>query len=77
MKEEPAFKPLHGNPTFFRVIASWYPLHVRKQIHGPSHILIAEVSLLLRRLWEVANLYNRILEISSPLEMIWGAWSFP
>ena len=28
MKEEPAFKPLLGNPTFFRVRASRYPLHL-------------------------------------------------
>ena len=48
MKDEPAFKPLQGNPTFIRVRESWYPLHVRQQIQGPSHILIAEGRLLLR-----------------------------
>ena len=52
MKDEPAFKPLQGNPTFFRVKESQYPLHVRQQIQGPSHIPIAEVRLLLRCLWE-------------------------
>ena len=52
MKDEPAFKPLQGNPTFFRVRESQYPLHVRQQIQGPSHIPIAEGSLLLRCLWE-------------------------
>ena len=52
MKDERAFKPLQGNPTFFRVRESWYPLHVRQQIQGPSHIPIAEGRLLLRCLWE-------------------------
>ena len=52
MKDEPAFKPLHGNPTFFRVRESRYPLHVKEQIQGSSHILIAEGRLLLRGLWE-------------------------
>ena len=52
MKDEPAFKPLLGNPTFFRVRESQYPLHVRQQIQGPSHILIADGRLLLRSLWE-------------------------
>ena len=42
MKDEPAFKPPQGNLTFFRVSESWYPLHVRQQIQGPSHIRIAE-----------------------------------
>ena len=52
MKDEPAFKSLHGNPTFFRVRESLYPLHVRQQIQGPSHIKIAEGRLLLRCFWE-------------------------
>ena len=51
MKEEPAFKPLQGNPTFFRDRESWYPLHVRQQIQGPSHKPIADGRLLLRCLW--------------------------
>ena len=51
MKDEPAFKPLQGNATFFRVRESQYPLHVRTQIQGSSHIPIAEGSLLLRCLW--------------------------
>ena len=53
-KDEPAFKPLHGNLTFFRVRESWYPHHVRQQIQGPSHIPIAEGRLLLWCLWEGA-----------------------
>ena len=48
MKDEPAFKPLQGNPTFFRVRESRYPVHVRQQIQGPSNIPIAEGRLLLR-----------------------------
>ena len=52
MKNEPAFKPQQGNPTFFRVRESRYPLHLRQQIQGPSHITIAEGSLLLRSFWE-------------------------
>ena len=52
MKDDPALKPLQGNPTFFRVRESWYPLPVRQQIQGPSHIPIAEGRLLLRCFWE-------------------------
>ena len=48
MKDEPAFKPLHGNPTFFLVRESLYPIHLRQQTQGPSHIHIAEGGLLLR-----------------------------
>ena len=51
MNDEPAFKPLQGNPTFFRVRESRYPLHVRPQIQGPSHIPIAQGRLLFRCLW--------------------------
>ena len=52
MKDEPEFNSLQGNPTFFRVRDSRYPLHVRQQFQGPSHIPIAEGRLLLRCLWE-------------------------
>ena len=52
MKDEPAFKPVQGNPTFFRFREFRYPLHVRQQIQGPTHIPIAEGMLLLRCLWE-------------------------
>ena len=52
MKDEPVFKPLQGNTTFFRVRESRYPLHMRQQIQCPSHIQIAEGRLLLRCLWE-------------------------
>ena len=77
MKDEPAFKPLQGNPTFFRVRESQYPLHLRQHIQGPSHIRIAEGSRLMRACGKVAYLFNRILGISSLLETICAAWSFP
>ena len=48
MKEEPAFKPLQGNPGLFQVSASRCPFHLRQQTQGPSHIPIADRSLLLR-----------------------------
>ena len=41
-KDEPAFKPLQGNPAFFQVRASRCPFHMRQQTQGPSHITIAE-----------------------------------
>ena len=53
MKDEPAFKPLQGNPAFFHVRASRGPLHLRQKTQGPSHIPIAEGKLLLRGLWKV------------------------
>ena len=53
IKEEPALKSLQGNIAFFRVRASRCPFHLRQQIHGVTHILIAERSLNLRCLWKV------------------------
>ena len=53
MKDEPAFKPLQGNPTLFLVRESRYPLHLRHNTHGPSHIHIGEGRLLLRCLFKV------------------------
>ena len=76
-EKEPAFKPLQGNPTFFRFRESRYPLHVMQDIQGPSHLPGVKGRLLLRCCGNVAYLYNRILGISSLLEMIWGVWSFP
>ena len=55
MKEDPAFKPMQGNPAFFRVRASQCPLHLSQQTQGPSHIPIAQRSLLLRCLWKVGT----------------------
>ena len=56
MKDDSAFKPLQGNPTFFRVRASQYPLYLRQQTQGPSHIPIAEGWVLLWCLWKVGLL---------------------
>ena len=57
MKDEPAFKPLQGNPTLFLVRESRYPRHLRQKTEGPSHIPIAEGKLHLRCWWKVgANL---------------------
>ena len=53
MKDEPAFKPLQGNPAFFQIGVSLCPFHFRQRTQGPSHIPIAEGSLLLRCLWKV------------------------
>ena len=53
MKEELAFKPLQGNPAFFRVRASRCPFHLRQHTQGPSHIPIAEGSLLFSCFWKV------------------------
>ena len=52
MKDEPAFKPLQGNQAVFQVRASQCPFHLRQQTQDPSHIPIAEGSLLLRFLWK-------------------------
>ena len=53
MKDEPALKPLQGNPAFFRVMASRGPFNLRQKAQGPSHIPIAEGKLLLKCLWKV------------------------
>ena len=53
MKDKPAFKPLQLNLAFFPVRASRCPFHLRQQTQGPSHIPIAEGSLLMRCLWKV------------------------
>ena len=53
MKDEPAFRPMQGNLTFSRVRESQYPLHIRAQFQGPSHIAIPEGRLLLGCVWEV------------------------
>ena len=53
MKDEPAFKPLQGNPTLFLVRESRNTLYLRQQNQGPSHIPIAQGRLLLRALEKV------------------------
>ena len=52
-KDESAFKPLQGNPALFQVRASRCPFHLRQQTQGPSHIPIADRSILLRCEWKV------------------------
>ena len=53
MKDEPAFKPLQGNPTLFLGRESRYPLHLSQKTQGLSHIPIAEGRLLFRCLFKV------------------------
>ena len=64
MKDKPAFKSLQGNLASFRVRASRCPFHLRQQTQGPSHIPIAERSLLLRCEWKVGI----------PLKVKQGTW---
>ena len=77
MKDQPAFKPLQGNPAFFQVRDSWCPFHLRQHTQGSSHIPTAERSLLLRCLWKDGLHFSRSQGIRSHLEMIWGTRSFP
>ena len=56
MKDEPAFKPLQGNLSFFQVRVSWCPFHLKQHTQSTSHIRIADRSLLLRCLWKVGIL---------------------
>ena len=53
IKDESAFKPLQGNPAFFLGRESRCPFHLRQQIQSPTHIFIAEGSLLFRCLRKV------------------------
>ena len=77
MQDQPAFKRLQGNPAFFPVRASRYPLYLRQQTQGPSHIPIAEGRLLLRCLWKVGlPLQSKTGNHSHP-ETIWGEQNFP
>ena len=52
IKDEPSFKSLQGNPALFQLRASRYPLHLRQQTQGLTHIPIAERSFLLSCLWK-------------------------
>ena len=77
MKYEPAFKPLQGNPAFFRVRASRGPFHLSQKTQSPSHLPISEGRLLLRCLWKVGlPLQSKTGNHSHP-EMIWGARNIP
>ena len=77
MQHEPAFKPLQGNPTFFLVRESRYPLHFRQKTQCPSQYLLVREGSSSGACLKVFLLFNRILGISSHLGTIWGAWSFP
>ena len=77
LKDELALKPLQENLAFFQVRASRFPFYFRQQTQGPSHLHIAEGSLLLRCLWKVGLPLQSKQGISSHLETIWGARSFP
>ena len=52
-KHRLAFESLQGNHALPRVRGTRCPFHLRQQIQGPSHIPIAERSLLLRCEWKV------------------------
>ena len=54
-KDEPEFKPLQGNPTFFCIRASCGPFQLRQKTQGSSHIPIAEQKLHLRCLLKVCT----------------------
>ena len=53
MKDEPEFKSVQGNQDLCRVRASRCSFHLRQQTQGPSHIPMADRSLLLRYGWKV------------------------
>ena len=73
MKDEPAFKLLLGNPSFFWVRASRAPFHLKQKTQGPSHIHIPQGKLLLRCLWKFGiTLQSKTgHQISSPY-IIWS-----
>ena len=77
MKDEPAFNPFQGKPTLFLFRESWYPLHLRQQTQGPSHLPTAEGRLLLRCLWKVGLPVQKNPGTQLLLVMLSGAWSFP
>ena len=53
IKDDPLFKPLQGNPSFFLIRASQCSFHLGQQTHDLSHIPIVEARILLRCLWKV------------------------
>ena len=55
MKDEPEFKPMQGNLSFFRVRASRGPFDLRQKTQCPSQIPTAAGKLLLRCLWKVIS----------------------
>ena len=71
MKDEPAFKPLHGKPAFFQVRAYLGPLHLKQKTQGSSHIRIPEGKLILRFFWKVGLSFQSKTgyQLSSPDDM--------
>ena len=67
MKDEPAFKPLQGNPAIFQVRATRGPFHLRQKTQGPSHTHIAEEKFFLKFLWKVGlpRLLKTLNQLSS------------
>ena len=67
-KHRLAFESLQGNHALPRVRGTRCPFHLRQQIQGPSHILIAERNLPLRCLWKVGIAFESKPgnQISSP-----------
>ena len=76
-KDEPAFKPLQGYPTFLRFRASRGPFPMGQKTQGPSHIPLAEGKLLLRCFWKVGLPLQSKTGTQLSSWTIWGAWSFP
>ena len=80
MKDEPAFKPLQGNPAFFRGRASQCPFHLRQQTQATSHIPVG-MRLTEASSWgacgNLAYLFIWSQGMSSHLKTIFGAQSFP
>ena len=77
MKNEPAFKALQGQPSFFWFRASRCSLYLRQKTQSRSHIPISERRLLLWCLWEASlPLQSKTGNHSHP-HTIWGARKFP
>ena len=76
IKEDPAIKPLQGNPAFFRVRATLGLFHLKQKTQGPSHTHIPEWKLLFRCLWKVGLPFDSKTGISSHIQTIWCARVF-
>ena len=77
MKDEPAFKALHGKPAFFGVRASRGPLYLRQKTQSRSHIPISAGRLLLRCLLKAGLHLQSKTGNHSHAQTIWGARKFP
>ena len=77
MKEEPAFKPLQGNPAFFLVRASQGAFHWGRKHRIPLTYPLLKEGYSWGFCGKLVYLFNRILGIHWILEMIWRPWSLP